>query len=71
MNGKILPYGPLPPEERISVRINEASRLTGLSRTTLYRLIGKGDLQTSKIGRSTVILMESLRAYITSNCGRR
>lgn len=50
--------------EPISVRIAEAVRLTGIRRSKLYELIGAGDLEIVKIGRCTLIPMDSLRALI-------
>lgn len=55
--------------EPIAVRIAEAIRLTGIRRSKLYELIASGDLETVKIGRCTLIPMESLRGLIER--GRR
>jgi len=52
------------PIEPISVRIAEAVRLTGIRRSKLYELIGAGDIEVVKIGRCTLIPMDSLRALI-------
>ena len=53
-----------PQTEPISVRIREACRLTGISRSKLYELISKGEVETVKIGRITLVPMSSLRALI-------
>ena len=58
------PTWPIVPNDRISVRVNEAVRLTGLSRTTLYRLMAKDELKSAKIGHSRLILVESLAALV-------
>lgn len=50
--------------EPVSVRIAEAVRLTGISRSTLYELIQSGELQAVKMGRSTFIPFENLRRLI-------
>ncbi len=50
----------------ISVRIPEAVRLTGLSRSRLYELMKSGEVEFVKVGSSTLILVESLRAFIQS-----
>lgn len=55
--------GPLPLEP-ISVRIREAVRLTGLSRSRIYELMAAGDIEFVKVGRSTLVLVDSLRAFI-------
>lgn len=51
----------------ISVRVPEAIRMTGLCRTTIYELIASGDLEASKVGRSTVIMVESLRSLLLAH----
>lgn len=54
--------------EPISVKVPEAVRLTGLSRSRIYELMRSGDIEFAKVGSSTLILVESLRAFIL---GRR
>jgi excisionase family DNA binding protein len=55
---------PVTASEPISVRIAEAIRLTGIRRSKLYELMASGDLEIVKIGRCTLIPMDSLRALI-------
>lgn len=50
--------------EPISVRIPEAVRLTGLSRSRLYELMKSGDIEFVKVGSSTLVLFESLRQFV-------
>lgn len=50
--------------EPISLRIPEAVRLTGLSRSRIYELMKSGEIDYAKVGNSTLILMGSLRAFI-------
>jgi hypothetical protein len=52
--------------EPISVKIREAVRLTGLSRSRIYELMRSGDINYAKVGSSTVILVESLRSFVHS-----
>jgi excisionase family DNA binding protein len=52
------------PIEPLAVRIPAAVELTGISRSRLYELIKSGDLETVKIGRTTLIPFISLRALI-------
>lgn len=54
------------PMEPISVRIPEAVRLTGVSRSRLYELMRDGEIQYAKVGSSTLILVDSLRSFIRS-----
>lgn len=49
------------PTEPICVRVAAAVKLTGIPRSTLYELIGSGEIETAKIGRSTFILYASLK----------
>jgi excisionase family DNA binding protein len=50
--------------EPLAVRIAMAVRLTGISRSRIYELIEAGDLQTVKVGRSTLIPYSSLKALV-------
>jgi excisionase family DNA binding protein len=42
----------------------EARRLVGLSRTTLYRLVKTGEIKGARIGRSVRINRASLEEYM-------
>lgn len=57
--------------EPISVKIPEAVRLTGLSRSRIYELMRSGDIEFAKVGSSTLILFESLRQFVESHTGSR
>ena len=50
--------------EPISVKIPEAVRLTGISRSRMYQLIRSGDIEYAKVGAASLILVESLRAFV-------
>jgi len=52
----------------ISVRIPDAVRLTGLSRSRLYELMRDGEIDYVKVGRSTLLLVDTLRAFLESKC---
>jgi excisionase family DNA binding protein len=45
----------------ITVTIQQAQALSGLSHTTIYKLIGLGRLKAVKIGRRTLVTYASLR----------
>lgn len=45
---------------------DEAAKLCGIGRTRLYEAIRAGQLPAHKFGRRTVILAESLRAFLDS-----
>jgi hypothetical protein len=55
------------PIEPISVRVPDAVRITGLSRSRIYQLIASGDIEVAKVGRSTVVLVASLRSLVLAN----
>lgn len=55
------------PIEPISVRVPDASRMTGLGRSTIYELIASGDIEAAKVGRATVIMVESIRRFLVAN----
>ena len=50
--------------EPISMRVPEACRYLGIGRSTLYVLIGDGEIEFIKLGSSTLILTESLRSLV-------
>lgn len=52
--------------EPISMRIPEACRFTGISRSSLYLLIARGEVEIIKLGSSTLVVTESLRLFIQS-----
>ena len=45
------------------VTYREAEQLVGLSRTTLWKLIGAGDIEYRRVGRAVRINRASLEAY--------
>ncbi|MBN8850140.1 MAG: hypothetical protein BGO24_14360 [Sphingomonas sp. 67-36] len=49
---------------RISVRVPDAVKLTGIKRTKLYELIRNGEIEIVKVGTATLIPIESLKKYI-------
>lgn len=50
--------------EPISMRVKDACRFTGISRSTLYLLIASGDIEIIKLGASTLVVTESLRRFV-------
>lgn len=50
-------------DEPYLASVDEASRLLGLSRTTIYALIETNELETRKVGRRRLILRSSIRAF--------
>jgi hypothetical protein len=50
----------------MALTIHEAVRISGLSRSELYRRLSDGKVQAVKSGARTLILMDSLRAHLAS-----
>ena len=48
---------------KIALRIPEAAHASGLSRSTLYALMGEGKLRSVKVGGRRLILRIDLEAY--------
>jgi excisionase family DNA binding protein len=46
------------------MRVPDACRFTGISRSTLYLLIARGEIEVVKMGAATLVLTESLRQLI-------
>jgi excisionase family DNA binding protein len=54
----------LPLAERITVRYHEAAVLSGLPLTKIQGLVAAGTLKSTKVGRSRLIQVKSLRALL-------
>lgn len=50
--------------EPITMRVPDACRYIGISRSTLYLLIADGKIEIIKLGCSTLVLTESLKTLI-------
>ncbi|MBA4163840.1 MAG: DNA-binding protein [Erythrobacter sp.] len=50
--------------EPIAMRVPDACRFVGISRSTLYVLIARGEIEIVKLGCSTLVLTESLKGLI-------
>ena len=54
---------PTPP---IAVSPDEAARLAGIGRTSLYAALAKGDLKSIKIGSRRLIKIEAIHEWLAS-----
>ena len=52
------------PLDPVTVRIPEALQMTGLGRSKFYELIASGEIEAIKIGRCTLIPINSLKQLI-------
>ncbi|WP_375403330.1 helix-turn-helix domain-containing protein [uncultured Sphingomonas sp.] len=50
----------------LTIRIPAAMTMLGLGRSKLYELMDDGIIATIKVGRSRLVVVESLRAFVTS-----
>lgn len=50
--------------EPIAMRVPDACRYLGIGRSTLYVLIGKGEIEVIKMGAATLVLTASLRSLV-------
>ncbi len=48
----------------LAVSVNEATRILGIGRTSLYSMIRDGRIEALKLGRRTLIKTASLRRVI-------
>jgi excisionase family DNA binding protein len=51
-------------DEEGLVSVNDAAKLTGLSRATIYRLMDHGELAWAKLGGARRIPRKSIREYV-------
>jgi excisionase family DNA binding protein len=52
---------------RLTVRIREACRMTGIGRSKLYELIQAGEIEVIKVGTMTLVPVASLEAFLASH----
>ena len=54
-----------PVTKPLSVSIDDCCKIIGVRKTTLYKLAKEGKLHRIKVGRRSLITMESVEALIT------
>lgn len=63
-DGGLVSRDPTNSVELLTVRIRRAVELTGISRSKLYELIKAGEIETMKVGATTLIPFASLRDFM-------
>ena len=58
------PVGQDPPSGRLAYSVDEAARLTGLSRDLLYDEMRRGNLTYVKVGRRRLITRQHLQQFL-------
>jgi excisionase family DNA binding protein len=51
-------------DDRITIGVGEAVRLTGLGRSTLYELMAAGQIPYRTIGRRRLVMVDGLRRFM-------
>ncbi len=54
-----------PKHAPMAVYPDEAARLAGIGRTTLYAALAKGDLPSIKIGTRRLVRVDAIREWLT------
>lgn len=54
----------VPFRERLLCSVNEALAAVSLGRTKFYELVGNGTIQTRKVGKKTLVVVDSLKALV-------
>lgn len=52
------------------LKTEDVMELLGVSRKTVYALVGKGLIERRKVGRNNLYPVESIRAYINGQSGK-
>ncbi|HEY5082141.1 MAG TPA: helix-turn-helix domain-containing protein [Bauldia sp.] len=52
--------------QKLAVTVAEATALSGIGRTALYKIFNEGKLTPRKAGKRTLILVTDLEAYLKS-----
>lgn len=52
--------------EPLALSINETARALSLGRTSIYAMIADGRLEAFKLGRRTLIRVESIKRLVTA-----
>ena len=53
--------------ERIGVSIQDAAKMLGISKPHFYPLMKEGKVRTVKVGRRTLVFVQSLRDFVDGN----
>jgi predicted DNA-binding transcriptional regulator AlpA len=54
------------PMQKIAVTLREATALSGIGRSSLYKLFKTGELTPRKAGKRTLLIVAELESYVKS-----
>lgn len=54
-------------DDRLAVTVDEAVRVSGIGRSTLYELMRAGEIPYRCVGRRRLVLMDGLRRYLVGD----
>ncbi|HEY8032039.1 MAG TPA: helix-turn-helix domain-containing protein [Methylocella sp.] len=57
-------HNKIPFENRLAISIDEAVKVSGLGRSSVYQLMNSGEIETAKIGKRRLVLVASLKKLI-------
>jgi excisionase family DNA binding protein len=53
----------------LAVTIEQAAKMLGVGRATLYKLVMRGEIASFTVGRARRIAIVALEAYVARGCG--
>jgi excisionase family DNA binding protein len=60
------------PDDRVLLRVEEAATRLGIARTSMFRLVGSGEVESVLVGRLRRIPSECLDEYVSRlRCGEK
>ncbi len=56
-----------PTPNRLGYRPSQVAEITGIGRTTVFKLISQGVLESTKVGRSRIVLAHSVEKLLATD----
>jgi excisionase family DNA binding protein len=66
VTGKRMREAPLPPDIALAYRVNDAVKISGLSRSSIYKLIAEGELRSVLVAGRRLIPADALRKLLVA-----
>jgi excisionase family DNA binding protein len=68
VSSPVPPMDVSPPDAPLLLRVSEAAKLLGVSRSKTYELVASGQVPVVRIGRSVRVVRRELEQWITPEC---